>query len=371
MILHIITGLNDGGAEGVLSRLCLAAPHQHKVISLMGMGKYGDILRNGGVEVHCLNINTKKLSLFNIFKLYQIIKEINPTIVQTWMYHGDLIGGVVAKIAGVPNIFWGVRHSNLSKGNIKTSTYVVMKSCAVLSYFIPKKIITCSRAAIKTHEYAGYNKKIFELIQNGYDLSKFKPFSNPFDKIIFTSKEVPIIAMVARFDVQKDHSNLIKAFSMLKNKGVNFHLVLVGTAMEKNNSELVQMINNSNLIIDDDVSLYGTCGNIPMLMNSIDIHVLSSLGEAFPNVLAESMACGTPCVSTDVGDAKEIVRNYGWIVPREEPKALSEAIESALYELTFEPEKWKKRKRDCIIHIRNNFDLYEMITKFYKVWDTV
>ena len=176
--------------------------------------------------------------------------------------------------------------------------------------------------------------------------------------------------MVARFDIQKDHDNLIKAFSILKSRGMNFHLVLVGTAMEKSNSELVQMIDNSNLIIDEDVSLYGTCTNIPLLMNSIDIHVLSSLGEAFPNVLAESMACGTPCVSTDVGDAREIVMNYGWIVPKEQPKELFKAVESALNEMNMYPIEWEMRKQNCILHIKDSFEINCMINEFEQVWYT-
>lgn len=106
-ILHIITGLNDGGAEGVLTRMCLAEPQNHQVISLMDMGKYGYILQDADVSVYCLNLNTKFISIKKIIELYGIIKKNRPNIVQTWMYHADLIGGIVAKIARVPNIFGG------------------------------------------------------------------------------------------------------------------------------------------------------------------------------------------------------------------------------------------------------------------------
>lgn len=370
MILHIITGLNDGGAEGVLSRICLSAPNNHQVISLMDMGKYGQILENAGVAVHCMNINNKKIDPIKIIKLYRLIKEINPLVVQTWMYHGDLIGGTVAKIAGVPNVFWGVRHSNLSIGTIKKSTYLVMKVCAVLSYLVPKRIVSCSRSAIKSHTSQGYKKNIFELIQNGYDLSKFRPFELPFEKIAFTSNEVPIISMVARFDVQKDHGNLINAFSILKAKSVPFHLVLVGTNMDKSNIKLLEMINDSSLSLDKDVTLFGQYNDIPLIMNSVDINVLSSLGEAFPNVIAEAMACGTPCVSTDVGDASEIVSNYGWVVPKEQPKELSKAIENALNEMNNYPIEWEARRQNCILHIKDSFEIHSMINKFKQVWYT-
>ena len=368
MICHIITGLNDGGAEGVLFRICLSDPQNHTVISLMGMGKYGKMLENAGVDVHCMNINNKKIDPIKIIKLYRLIKELNPSVVQTWMYHGDFIGGTVAKIAGVPNVFWGVRHGNLSIGTIKKSTYVVMKACAALSYLVPKEIVSCSRSAIESHIAQGYNKNIFKLIQNGYDLSKFKSYDLPFEKIVFTANEVPIISMVARFDVQKDHGNLIRAFSILKDKSIPFHLVLIGTNMDKSNLSLLQMINNSSLSVDKDVTLFGQCNDIPLLMNSIDINVLSSLGEAFPNVIAEAMACGIPCVTTDVGDASDIVSNYGWVVPSQNSSALASAIIAALVELELHPLKWEARKRNCILHIKDSFEINNMIYKFQKVW---
>ena len=368
MVLHIITGLNDGGAEGVLSRICLADPKSHSVISLMGMGKYGCILKDAGVDVYCMHIDSKKVDPLKVYKLYKLIKKLNPSVVQTWMYHGDFIGGTVAKLAGVPNVFWGIRHSNLSKGTIKKSTYVVMKACAVLSYLVPKKIVSCSRSAVESHIFQGYNKNIFELVQNGYDLSKFKPFLIPFDKMIFTPNTVPIISMVARFDIQKDHDNLIKAFSILKDKAVSFHLVLVGTNMDKNNVELLQMINNSSLSVDKDVTLFGQCNDIPLLMNSVNLNVLSSLGEAFPNVLAEAMACGTPCVTTDVGDASEIVMEHGWVVPKQNSQKLALAIIEALDELKLNPLKWKNRQEDCIDHIQKEFEIHSMIRNFQQVW---
>ncbi len=370
-VLHIITGLNDGGAEGVLTRICLLEPHNHTVISLMDKGKYGDILEKAGVNVFYINMNPSKFKLRNIYDLYHTIKTIKPSHVQTWMYHADLLGGITAKAAGVSNVYWGIRHSNLDKGTIKKSTFMITKICAYLSYIVPKKIISCSNQAVLSHVKQGYSQKKFQVVQNGYDLTKFKPITNFKSPFTFSENDKPIVAMVARYDVQKDHKNLIQALSIVKDKLFGFHLVLVGTGMTADNDELLEIINRSSLIIEDDVTLLGQCHDIPSLFNAIDLHVLSSLGEAFPNVLAEAMACGVPCVSTDVGDAKEIVGQQGWVVPAQNSKALADAIMSALNERTSDPQKWLSRKLDGIEHISSNFEVHNMVNSFHKIWNTV
>lgn len=368
-ILHIITGLNDGGAEAVLYRLCTQDPSKHQVISLMDNGKYGSLLKEHNIPVYNLNLNPSKPNPYKLFELYSLIKKIDPFIVQTWMYHADLLGSTIAKAAGVPKVFWGIRHSNLSKGTIKPTTHAIMKSCALLSHVIPTKIISCSKAAVTSHIAQGYASNKFEVVQNGYDLTSFRPLLRSDERICFSSDGSPIIAMVARFDIQKDHGNLINALSILKNKDLDFHVVLVGKGINHDNSELIQLINESSLVIDKDITLYGQSNNIPLVMNSIDLHVLSSLGEAFPNVLAEAMACGTPCVSTNVGDAKEIVSTYGWIVEPQNSMLLSQAIESALKELQSDRQQWQNRKDAGVSHIRKNFDLNSMVNGFFRVWD--
>lgn len=367
-ILHIITGLNDGGAEAVLFRLCKKNPSLHQVVSLMDSGKYGSLLKEHHVSVHELRLDPNNPNPLKIIELYKLIKKINPSIVQTWMYHADLIGGIAAKAAGVPKIFWGIRHSNLSKGTIKPSTRAVMKSCALLSHIIPTKIISCSKSAVESHIAQGYKSNKFEVVQNGYDLINFRPLPSSNQRIKFSSEGSPVIAMVARFDIQKDHRNLINALSTLKNKHLDFHLVLVGKGIDHDNFELIQIINESSLVIDKDITLYGQSSNIPLVMNSIDLHILSSLGEAFPNVLAEAMACGTPCVSTNVGDAKEIVSKYGWIVEPQNSILLARAIESALKELRENGQQWQNRKEAGVRHIRENFELNSMVNGFFRVW---
>ena len=115
------------------------------------------------------------------------------------------------------------------------------------------------------------------------------------------------------------------------------------------------------------VKLLGRNENIPQLMNGLDLHVLSSsYGEGFPNVLAEAMACGTPCIATDVGDSASIVGKTGWVVPPKNPTKLAKAIGKALYE--FGTSKWEKRCIKARLSIKKKFTINKMLKSYNKEW---
>ena len=112
-ILHIISGLRRGGAESILYSLCQHdKENRHVIISLTDSQDDGMIHNKNNVSVHKLNFSNRKINLFELFKLYKHIKKIKPDVVQTWMIHADMIGGIVARLAGVNNIFWSVEGHN-------------------------------------------------------------------------------------------------------------------------------------------------------------------------------------------------------------------------------------------------------------------
>lgn len=370
-IIHIITGLNNGGAEGVLYRLCQFDPnHHHIVISMMGEGKYGPLLRDAGISVYCLNIPQGRFLLSGLWQLYKLLRMHKPDVVQTWMYHADLIGGIVAKTAGIKSIYWNVRHTTLEIGQSKRSTIWVAKACALLSAWIPKKIIYCAHEAKTVHVKLGYKIDKSEVVGNGYDLTQFR-----LDEIsgaavrteIKLTEESVLIGMVGRFDPQKDHFNLVDALSLVKKTVSTFNLVLIGRDLDSANKELNKHIAEKDLT--ENVILLGQRTDIPAVMNSLDINVLSSsFGEGFPNVVAEAMACGTPCVTTKVGDTAIIVGNTGWVVPPKNPQALANAILEAMAEKENNPRVWKARKKACCEKIVNNFSIDKMVEGYHNVW---
>ena len=366
-VIHIITGLGDGGAEHALFKICkYDKNNKHIVIALKGYGKYLPLLNNLGIKVFCLNF-----SFFSIYKFFSLIKLLNnlkPDIVQTWLVHADFIGGIAARLAGIRNILWNIRYSNIQLGKAKLNTILIIKILSKLSYSIPKFIVTVSKEAAKIYKIKGYNKKIFKYIPNGYDLSILK--INELHKKNFKKKnklknKIPLIGNVARFDPQKDHLNLLNALSLLRIRNIDFQCVLIGYKMNKNNISLMSHI--QRLKLSNHVKLLGQIENISQVMNGLDIHVLSSsYGEGFPNVVAESMACGTPCIVTNVGDSATVVGKTGWVVPPKNSIKLAKSIEKALNEKG--TDKWNKRCNKARLRIEENFTISRMIKLYDKLW---
>ena len=178
---------------------------------------------------------------------------------------------------------------------------------------IPKIIIVVSKSTFKNCKRLGYCSHKLRLIHNGYEILKYNFNKNRnYYRKKFKIKKIPIVGSVARYDPTKDHINLLTALSILKKKNIDFICILIGSNINKKNTELLNLIKKLNLI--DEVKLLGTSRNILQSMKGLDIHILSSVTEGFPNVVAEAMLSGTPCVVTDVGDSALIVGNTGWKV---------------------------------------------------------
>jgi glycosyltransferase involved in cell wall biosynthesis len=232
---------------------------------------------------------------------------------------------------------------------------------------VPYKIISCSRQAIQPHAAIGYDTERFLVIPNGYNLAQFRPLPQQACDLraqLGIGPDTVVLGMVGRFDPQKDHRNLLDALAAM-NSDRKLICLLVGTGMDEGNQALTTMLEETGTA--QQVKLLGRRSDIPAVMSALDIHVLSSLGEAFPNVLAEAMACGTPCVTTNVGDAALIVDDTGWIVPPMNPKALARALERAVTALD-NSESWRRRCFYAKRRIEKTFSIQTMVNSYHAAW---
>ena len=369
-ILHIISGLKNGGAENTLYKICkYDLANKHTIISLGGIqDKYFKILKDLNIELYTIKLKFFSF-LFDFFLIINLIKKKNPHIIQTWLPHADLLGGIAARLAGNKNIVWNFRYSKIINTNLKF--YFLTKMLCKFSFIIPKSIICNSKNSIKDHIQLGFNKKKFYFIPNGFDTSHLK--ADKKKKLLFRKKNkihnfIPIIGHVGRYSKMKDHDNLLNSLKILKLKKLKFICVLVGPNIDKKNKSLIQKVKENKL--EKYVRLLGETNDISLVMNGIDICLLTSKdSEGFPNVLAEAMSCKTPCISTNIGDASYILGKTGWIVQKQNPQKIANAIEEAIIEI--KTQSFKKRANLSRERIKKKFNINKMISSYVKLWNKV
>ncbi|MCD6419932.1 MAG: glycosyltransferase [Synergistetes bacterium] len=371
-IAHIITDLDVGGAEVMLYKLLKEANSDEflwSVVSMMEAGMLGAKIEKLGVPVLSLGMKRGVPSLAGVVKLARFLRDWQPDIVQTWMYHADLIGGVIAKIMGRIHVVWGIHHSNLDIDVIKRRTVLVAKLCAWLSRWVPDKIICCSNASLKVHASLGYDSTKMVVVPNGFDTKVFKPDTQARISVrneLGVSEDTVLVGMIARFHPMKGHKNFITSASKICEDGFDVHFLMCGRDVTWKNKEIATLIDKFDL--RKCFHILGEREDIPRIMASLDVFVSSSSGEAFPNVIGEAMACGVPCVVTDVGDSALIVDDTGRVVLPKDASSLAEAIESLL-DMSKEDRKqlgFRARKR-----IMENFSISEVVKRYEEIYRTL
>lgn len=303
---------------------------QVRLVALRSGGRVFDQLVESGMDVRSVGLESFSALPAGALKLYQIVREFRPDIVQTWLYHANVIGGVVARVAGVSRVVWGIRGTHIPQGSVSL-TGAFVRLGAWLSRRVPALIVCNAEAGVVFHEQLGYAAERLRLVANGIDTSKFSPAE--YSGISYREKwKVPqystVVGMVARFDPLKDFDIFLDAAAAVVRRCPQAYFVLVGAGLDAENTRLSRAIVDRNL--QQRVMLAGEIRDIPAVMNAIDLFCLSSRGEGFPNVVIEAMACARPCVVTDAGDAGQIVGDTGWVVPTRNAAALAEALSFAL-----------------------------------------
>lgn len=372
-ILHVITGLDVGGAETMLYRLATRmdpARFQSRVVSLIAPGPMGEKLLSAGIPVDSLGMRRGIPSPAGLFRLVRLLRDWRPDLVQTWLYHADLAGLAAARLAfplgGGPKVAWNIRCSYMALDEYRRLTGMTLRLCAALSRF-PDAVLTNSHEARRFHTELGYQPKRFEVIPNGFDTDRFRPDPATRQAVreeLDIPPHAPVIGHVARFDPMKDHRTFIESAALASSQVPEAVFLLVGRGVDYDNLDLARWLSVSG-IDPGNIRLLGERTDVARLMTAMDVHVSSSLGESFPNVVGETMACGVPNVVTDVGDSALLVGDTGRVVAPGDASALGEAMADLAQQSKNNTQNIHPGSRKRII---DTFSLADTVAKFEKLY---
>lgn len=369
-VVHIITGLTVGGAENMLLKLVSRMDRSEfapEVISLSGIGPIGEKMQAAGIPVRALGLRPSLPNPALLLRLTGWLKETQPQVVQTWLHHADLLGGLAARRAGRLPLAWNIRHSNLDPKTIKRQTILIGQACARLSHTLPQKIVCCSEAGREEHARLGYAPEKLLVIPNGFDLSAYRPSEEAragLRQELGIPTDAPLIGLIGRYHPMKDHANFIQAAALLHHRRPDVHFLCCGEGVVPDNAELSRPIRQAELC--GQFHLLGQRSDMPRIAAALNIGTLCSLyGEGFPNVIGEAMACGVPCVVTDVGDSVYIVGDTGRVIPQRDPKRLAAAWESLLNR---SPEEVQQGARAARERVETHFALDAVVGRYQALY---
>jgi glycosyltransferase involved in cell wall biosynthesis len=340
-IVHVITDLSVGGAETMLVRLIRTSQRdglQHVVISLSAEAPLAERLIALGVQVRILGMARGVPSPRLMRKLVEWLIELEPDVVQTWMYHADLLGGTATYAAQAlrrlrgghgkrPALCWGIHHTDLRLTGSSRITRWVARACALLSSRVPDVIVCCAESAKSSHRLGGYCNGRMKVIHNGIDLDRFRSSPQARENLrrsLGVDLSAPVVGIVGRFHPVKDYSTFLAAMQIVLAAEPQCRFVMVGQGLDSENPELAAMLDATHTAHAGH--LLGPHPEPQILLAGLDVFCLSSKSEGLPTVVGEAMACEVPCVATDVGDTALLIGATGRVVPPENPVALGHAL---------------------------------------------
>ena len=338
----------------------------HEVVSLTGIGLIGVQLRDRGYKVTSLGMRRGVPSPLSLLNLFSLLRNSRSDLVQTWMYHSDLIGGIAAHLCGINNICWNIRHCNLDADKNKSLTLLTAKACAVLSGFLPSRIICNSHAGKNTHRNFGYIEKKIQVIPNCFDLDEFFPNAK-IRKQVRESLRIDddrfVFGHVGRYDPQKNHKDLFRSFALVVERFPDALLVCCGKDVSFENPNIIDQIKGLNL--RDNVLCLGLRKDISRVLNAFDVLVSSSLGEGFSNAIGEAMAVELPCVVTDVGDSRKLVGSTGWVV---DPNLHTKLAEGMIMTLLISQDELNERGRHARRRVAKLYSVEAIISLYEQLY---
>jgi len=328
VIVHVIVDLETGGAEMMLKRLVEShrgnREFEHHVISLHSLGTVGPELLALGIPVEAMGIKSPFDIPRVLIQLVRRLRELRADVVHTWMYHANLLGGLAARIARRRRVVWAIRATTFDMTTgVSRSTTWLRRLSGPASKVLPDIIVYVAHAARAAHQSLGYSPASGVVIPNGYAIPAIGAPANA-RRSLRIPEDVLVVGSVGRFNEGKDPRSFVEAAALVARANPDARFLMIGRGLTRDNDVLMRWI--AEHALEDQFVLLGERRDVVDCVFAMDIFCLHSKIEAFPNVVAEAMSAGVPCVVTDVGDTAMLLGDAGLVVPARDPAAMAQAI---------------------------------------------
>jgi glycosyltransferase involved in cell wall biosynthesis len=368
-ICHLITGLGTGGTPVMLRKVLEALRDSSLRFTVIGMiddNAIGERIEAIGIPVHRLGMTPGRISPRGFARLVKLLRNDPPDLLQTWLYHADLLGSLAAPWCGRPPVVWNIRHATLSPGIDSRSTLWAARFSGWMSSRSPSAIVINTRSGQDVHTAAGYDATKFRLIPNGFDLQQFRPSTEArisLRRELALADDTPLIGLIARYSRLKGHDIFVAAMRQAAAAHPRAQFVMCGRDVDSSNIPLMKALKTSEC--GERFHLLGTRDDVPRVQAALDLAVCPSLSEAFSNSIGEALACGVPCVASDVGDSAHLIANAGGVVPPGDATALGEAVTAFL--------NLSERQRLAMSHdarrrIEDHYDIQKIALAYQELW---
>ena len=329
---------------------------------------YSARIEEKGVRVWHLGMTSAISSVTAARGLARLIRQRRPDVIQSWMYFANVLSSVFSR--GTP-VVWGIHGSTLE--HLGAPSHFFARAGGLGSRWLSDFVINCSERSATIHNKLGYGRVPNRVIPNGYDPEAFR-----FDvksraatrRALGIQPHEFVAGSISRWHSQKDIPNLLRGLALAAGQGVPIRCLLIGRGLDPGNADLAHAIRRNGC--EQIVELLGSRSDVAELARALDLHLLSSSGgEAFPNVVAETMLTGTPNLVTDVGNSAFMVGETGWVVPAQDPARMAEGMSEAYREWSQRNDRWQQRRVEARRRIVERFTFDRMIHAYEEVWEGV
>jgi glycosyltransferase involved in cell wall biosynthesis len=360
-VLLLSTSLGLGGADRqilYLAKALLASDYDVRLVTMVPPEEMGRQALAEGLPITSLNMQRGRADAQSFRRFVSLLRDWQPHVLTSFMYHANILGRVAGRMAGVPLIVSSIR----SERNGSTFRDWLMR---LSNWMDDCCTINSRQVADSLAQRRLIHRRKSRVIPNGVDLAALTPAADDRLRVRNELAVAPaefLWLAIGRLLDQKDYPTLLQAFQPLAQSPARLAIAGRGPQQE----ELQRQARD--LGIAQRVTFLGVRHDIPALLGAADAFVLSSAWEGMPNVVMEALASATPVVATQVGGVQELVEpgESGLLVKPGDPNALSAAMRRLMTLSVEERRSMGVRGRN---HVASHYGLPAMAARWMSLYE--